>query len=207
MVVVGRLVGTFEPALAMVVIAQAASANPRANTAPPSQTAGRLGGRNGKGMSQPSASPAMIASNNASGGRMTTAAVSALLFMARSPSPPPWVDGPEQTTTISPMGARPRMFPGSPCSGDAESVGTPPALTRPLRAGARGEAPGEDGWAIRPERVAAAICDAGLAKTSPVRGSKRAPALCIKPLGARQPSVPHWSLPLRLPRLWLPRHP
>ena len=76
MVVVGRLVGTFEPALVMVTMAQAASASARTNTIAPSidpgQPAGRSAGRNGKGSSQSSASPAMTASAQASGGRMMT---------------------------------------------------------------------------------------------------------------------------------------
>jgi hypothetical protein len=40
MVVVGRLVGTFEPARVMVAIAQATSASARANTIAPSQPSG-----------------------------------------------------------------------------------------------------------------------------------------------------------------------
>jgi ABC-2 type transport system permease protein len=51
MVVVGRLVGTFEPAWVMVAIAQAASASAMANTAPPTQPAGTAAGMNRKGMS------------------------------------------------------------------------------------------------------------------------------------------------------------
>src|SRR5262245_39822892 len=61
MVVVGRLVGTFEPALVIVTIAEATSTMARINTIAPSQPAGRLEGSNGKGTSQLSASPAMTA--------------------------------------------------------------------------------------------------------------------------------------------------
>ena len=68
MVVLGRLVGTFEPARVMVAIAQAASASARANTVAPSQSAGSIPGTNGKGMSQWSASPASTASAHAIGG-------------------------------------------------------------------------------------------------------------------------------------------
>src|SRR5215831_14555614 len=50
MVVVGRLVGTFEPARMTVTMAQAKSASARTNTIAPSQPAGRSAGRNGKGM-------------------------------------------------------------------------------------------------------------------------------------------------------------
>src|SRR6266567_3011856 len=82
MVVVGRLVGTFEPALVIVMMAQATSASARANTIAPSQPAGRSAGRNGKGTSQLSASPAMTASPHASGGRIMTRAASALSSMA-----------------------------------------------------------------------------------------------------------------------------
>src|SRR5215831_15572746 len=82
MVVVGRLVGTFEPTLVIVTIAQANSASARTNTIPPSQPAGKSAGRNGKRASQLSASPAMTASAHASGGRITTWAVSAVLSMA-----------------------------------------------------------------------------------------------------------------------------
>src|SRR5438270_2947834 len=62
MVVVGRLVGTFEPARVMVEIAHATSASARANTTAPSQPADTAAGKNGKGMSQLSASPASTAS-------------------------------------------------------------------------------------------------------------------------------------------------
>src|SRR6516225_8158258 len=82
MVVVGRLVGTFEPALVIVTMAQANSASARTNTIAPSQPAGRSTGRNGKGTSQLSASPAITARPHASGGRVMTGAVSALLSMA-----------------------------------------------------------------------------------------------------------------------------
>src|SRR5262249_40576918 len=72
MAVVGRLVGTFEPPLVMVKMAQARSASARTNTIAPSQPAARRAGRNGKGTSQSSASPVMTASPHASGGRMMT---------------------------------------------------------------------------------------------------------------------------------------
>ena len=49
MVVVGRLVGTFEPARVMVVIAHPTSASARANTIAPSQPADTAAGKNGKG--------------------------------------------------------------------------------------------------------------------------------------------------------------
>src|SRR5215467_2359447 len=81
MVVVGRLVGTFEPALVIVTIAQANSTSAMTNTIEPSQPAGRSAGRNGKGTSQLSASPAMTTSPHASGGRITTWAVSAVSSM------------------------------------------------------------------------------------------------------------------------------
>jgi hypothetical protein len=68
MVVVDRLVGTFEPTRVMVAIAQATSASARANTIAPSQPAGDAAGTNGKGMSQLSASPASTAPAHATGG-------------------------------------------------------------------------------------------------------------------------------------------
>ncbi len=76
------LVGTFEPARVMVTIAQATSASAIANTAPPTQPVGTAAGKNGKGMSQLSASPASTASAHAIGGRTMTFAVSAVLAMA-----------------------------------------------------------------------------------------------------------------------------
>src|SRR6516165_2069479 len=82
MVVAGRLVGTFEPDRVMVEIAQASSTSARTNTTPPTQRAGTAAGRNGKGMSQLSASPAMTVSAHAIGGRMMTWAVSAVSLMA-----------------------------------------------------------------------------------------------------------------------------
>src|SRR6267378_5103352 len=82
MVVDGRLVGTFEPARVMVVIAHATSASARENTIAPSQPAETTAGMNGKGMSQLSASPASTASAHAIGGRTTTFAVSAVSAMA-----------------------------------------------------------------------------------------------------------------------------
>jgi len=81
-VVLGRLVGTFEPALVIVTMAQANSASARTNTIAPSQPAGRSAGKSGKGASQLSASPAMTASPHASGGRIMTCAASALSSMA-----------------------------------------------------------------------------------------------------------------------------
>src|SRR4051812_34753346 len=83
---VGLLVGTLEPARVMVTIAQANNASATTNTAPPSQRAGTAAGRNGKGISQSSAKPAMTASAHASGGRMTTWAVAALSLLAGPPS-------------------------------------------------------------------------------------------------------------------------
>ena len=82
MVVVGILVGTFEPARVMVAIAQAASASARANTIAPSQPADTAAGKSGKGISQLSASPASTASAHAIGGRTMTFAVSAVSAMA-----------------------------------------------------------------------------------------------------------------------------
>src|SRR5215471_11530437 len=82
MVVVGRLVGTFEPALVIVTMAHASSASARANTIAPSQPAGTAAGTNGKGMSQLSASPASTATAHAIGGRITTFAVSVVSAMA-----------------------------------------------------------------------------------------------------------------------------
>src|SRR5436189_5938418 len=82
MVVDGRLVGTFEPARVMVVIAHTTSASARENTIAPSQPVETTAGMNGKGMSQLSASPASTASTHAIGGRTTTFAVSAVSAMA-----------------------------------------------------------------------------------------------------------------------------
>src|SRR5215467_15834354 len=82
MVVVGRLVGTFEPARVMVTIAQANSANARANTISPRPPAGTAAGMNGKGMSQLSASPPSTATAHAIGGRIMTFALSAVSAMA-----------------------------------------------------------------------------------------------------------------------------
>src|SRR5262249_42887095 len=72
MVVVGRLVGTFEPARVIVTIAQVKSASARANTVAPSQPAGTVAGTNGKGRSQLSASPPSTATAHAIGGRIMT---------------------------------------------------------------------------------------------------------------------------------------
>src|SRR5215831_2592939 len=82
MVVVSRLVGTFEPALVIVTMAQARSASARANAIAPSQPAGTTAGTNGKGMSQLSASPASTATAHAIGGRIMTFAVSVVSAMA-----------------------------------------------------------------------------------------------------------------------------
>src|SRR6267154_3685546 len=82
MVVVGRLVGTFEPARVMVEIAHATSASARTNTIAPSHPADTAAGKNGKGMSQLSASPASTASAHAIGGRTMTFAVSAVSAIA-----------------------------------------------------------------------------------------------------------------------------
>src|SRR5262249_14749642 len=82
MVVVGRLVGTFEPARTMVAIAHAKSASARANTIAPSHPAGAVAGTNGKGSSQLSASPASTATAHAIGGRILTFAVSVVSAMA-----------------------------------------------------------------------------------------------------------------------------
>src|SRR5215468_9688644 len=65
MVMVGRLVGTFEPALVIVTMAQANSASARTHIKAQRQPTGRSAGRNGKGTSQSSASPAMTASPHA----------------------------------------------------------------------------------------------------------------------------------------------
>ncbi|SRR5229473_6557030 len=82
MVVVGRLVGTFEPARVMVAIAQARSASARANTIAPTQPAGATAGTNGKGVSRLSASPASTETAHAIGGRIITFALSVVLAMA-----------------------------------------------------------------------------------------------------------------------------
>src|SRR6516165_4972323 len=82
MVVVGRLVGTFEPARVIVTIAQAKSASARANTVAPSQPAGTVAGKNGEGRSQLSASPPSTATAHAIGGRIMTFAVSVVSTMA-----------------------------------------------------------------------------------------------------------------------------
>jgi hypothetical protein len=52
MVVVDRLVGTFEPALVIVTMAQANSATARTNTIAPSQPAGRSAGHGVDGSSR-----------------------------------------------------------------------------------------------------------------------------------------------------------
>src|ERR671934_633672 len=82
MVVVGRFVGTFEPAWVMVAIDQANSASAKANTIAPSHPVGTAAGTNGKGMSQLSASPASTATAHAIGGRKMTFAVSVVSAMA-----------------------------------------------------------------------------------------------------------------------------
>ncbi len=80
--VVGRLVGTFEPARVMVKIAHANSASARTNTIAPSRPGETAADKNGKGMSQLSTSPASTASAHAIGGRTMTFAVSAVSAMA-----------------------------------------------------------------------------------------------------------------------------
>src|SRR5215813_8910676 len=82
MVVVGKLVGTFEPAWVTAAIAQTNSASARANTIAPSHAVGTAAGTNGKGMSQLSASPANTATAHAIGGRKITFAVSVVSAMA-----------------------------------------------------------------------------------------------------------------------------
>src|SRR5262245_9547781 len=82
MVVVGWLVGTFEPARVIVAIAQAKSVSARTNTIAPSQPAGTMAGTNGNGRSQLSASPASTATAHAIGGRTMTFAVSVVSAMA-----------------------------------------------------------------------------------------------------------------------------
>src|SRR5215470_9946821 len=83
MVVVGRLVGTFEPALVIVTMAQANSASARTNAIAPSPPAGTAAGMNGKGKSQLSANPASTATAHAIGGRIMTFAVSVASAMVR----------------------------------------------------------------------------------------------------------------------------
>src|SRR5579859_182948 len=83
MVVVGRLVGTFEPARVMVAIAQANSASARANTTAPSHRAGIAAGTNGKGISQLSASPPSTATAHAIGGLTMGCAVSVVSAIVR----------------------------------------------------------------------------------------------------------------------------
>src|SRR5262249_36314265 len=82
MVVVGRLVGTFEPARVMVEIAHATTTSARANTIVPSPPVATAAGKKGNGMSHWSASPAGTASAHAIGGRTMTFAVSAVSAMA-----------------------------------------------------------------------------------------------------------------------------
>src|SRR5580704_7291500 len=81
-VVVGRLVGTLEPARVMVAIAQTHSASATANTAPPIQPTGAAAGMNRKGTSHCNASPASTASAHAIGGWMMTLALSDVSLMA-----------------------------------------------------------------------------------------------------------------------------
>src|SRR5262245_60661416 len=73
--------GHFEPARVIVEIAHATSASARANTIMPSQPVGTVAGKNGKSMSQLSASPGSTASAHAIGGRTMTFAVSAVSAM------------------------------------------------------------------------------------------------------------------------------
>src|SRR5215510_5781269 len=81
MVVVGVLVGTFEPALVMVTIAHTNNASATKNTVAPSPAAGVSAGMNGKGMNQLSPSPASTASAHAIGGRKRTWAVSGSVIL------------------------------------------------------------------------------------------------------------------------------
>src|SRR5262245_28910527 len=81
MVVAGRLVGTFEPARVMVMIAQAASTSATRKTSEPGQTGGRTFVMKGRGITPSSRMPAMMASAHAIGGRMMTFAVSVELVM------------------------------------------------------------------------------------------------------------------------------
>src|SRR5216684_1905962 len=82
MAVVGRLVGTFEPALVMVAIAQANSASASTNTIPPIQPASTDAGMNGNDTTHCRVSPTSTASAHAIGGRTMTLAVSAVSLMA-----------------------------------------------------------------------------------------------------------------------------
>src|SRR6516162_11357947 len=82
MVVVGRLVGTFEPARVMVTVAQRTSASARANTIAPRPPAGTAAGMNRKGKRQLRASPTSTATPHAIGGRIMTFAVSVASAMA-----------------------------------------------------------------------------------------------------------------------------
>jgi hypothetical protein len=86
-VVVGMLVGTFEPALVIVAIAQATSARAATNAIPPIQPTGTEAGMNGMPTIHCSASPASTASAHAIGGRMMTLAVSAVSFMTGTGGP------------------------------------------------------------------------------------------------------------------------
>src|SRR5262245_55946113 len=74
MVVVGKLVGTFEPAWVTVAIAQTNSASARANTIAPSQPVGR---NEWQGQS-----PASTVTAHAIGGRKMTFAVSVVSAIA-----------------------------------------------------------------------------------------------------------------------------
>src|SRR5882724_4593435 len=87
MVVVGRLVGTFEPALVMVAIAQANSASASTNTIPPIQPAGAEAGMNGNDTTHCRVSPTSTASAHAIGGRTMILAVSAVSLMAEPVKP------------------------------------------------------------------------------------------------------------------------
>src|SRR5689334_17867492 len=82
MLVVGRLVGTFEPARVMVAIAATNSASASANTIAPIQAAGSAAGTNRRGTNQSSAKPASTATSHAIGGRTMTFAVSVASAMA-----------------------------------------------------------------------------------------------------------------------------
>src|SRR5436305_9575100 len=75
-VLLGKLVGTFEPPRVIVVTAQANSTRASANTMPPSQAADTVAGTKRNGKSQPRAMPTAALMAQASGGRTRTWAVS-----------------------------------------------------------------------------------------------------------------------------------
>src|SRR5215510_4889734 len=126
MVVVGRSVGTFEPARVTVAIAQANSASAKANTIAPSQPAGTAAGTNGKGTSQLSASPASTATTHASGGRIMTLAVSVVSAMAERPN----------LTPLSRWGSQTTCRPGGKLRANGAFWHQPPAPAARQRAAA-----------------------------------------------------------------------